>query len=245
MSTEESTKTQAQEIAAALRQIADAVEPLDLPTMYAGLTLTTTGVTDDAVKVAAIDAVAVAVAGKPGSTRAIAGGVFHHESGSRVGVVRVTAFDQVASPEERARVAELAELRAKVAELEAAKAGLEAHWRIYRDAKTGAPVAVCVPDSDYPHYDPTRFLSPDAYDTEAEAVAAIESFRIAGDEYGEWLITAYHIPNDAANCRVELRRSDRVVREFPYPAYKVWTLLAHWKEAPEVLAADESLAAGA
>lgn len=34
----------------------------------------------------------------------------------------------------------------------------------------------------------------------------------------------------AANLRVVLFRDGQQVREFTYPAYRIWTLLAHWTD---------------
>ncbi len=117
MSTQESTKTQAQEIASALRQIA--VEPLDVPRISAYMSLQVPGAETDDERIATVDAVGMAVLGKQGEARAMSDRTWHHNVHGRVGQgVMFGVFDAIASPEERARVAELAELRAKVAELE-------------------------------------------------------------------------------------------------------------------------------
>ncbi|MEP7738552.1 hypothetical protein ABKW28_12920 [Nocardioides sp. 31GB23] len=48
----------------------------------------------------------------------------------------------------------------------------------------------------------------------------------------------------AADLRVLVLLDGERVREFTYPAYRIWTLLAHWTEGIEVLAAELGLPAG-
>lgn len=48
----------------------------------------------------------------------------------------------------------------------------EVHYRLYHSPANG-PVVICVQDFDYPDYDANRIMSPDAYDTEEEAEAAL------------------------------------------------------------------------
>ena len=62
---------------------------------------------------------------------------------------------------------------------------------------------------------------------------------VAGDEYNGFTLTAYRIPDDTQDYRVELRRDGQLVREFGYPAYAVYTLLAHWRESSEVNPSDD------
>lgn len=57
---------------------------------------------------------------------------------------------------------------------------------------------------------------------------------VAGDTYGEFTLTAYDIPGNNQDYRVVLTRTGTIVREFAYPAYKIWTLLAHWRDNDEV-----------
>lgn len=56
---------------------------------------------------------------------------------------------------------------------------------------------------------------------------------IAGDTYNGHTITAYEVPG-SQDARVELRKGSELVREFVYPMYRVWTLIAHWRESDEV-----------
>lgn len=66
------------------------------------------------------------------------------------------------------------------------------------------------------------------------------------DQHGRWLL---RIHDDqliaeghtvAADNRVELTHDGVVVREFLYPSYRIWTLLAHWKDdlAPDAEAPE-------
>jgi hypothetical protein len=48
----------------------------------------------------------------------------------------------------------------------------EPHWRLYIN-RDGAPVAVCVTANDYPGYDAVRFLTEDAYETDNDALLAL------------------------------------------------------------------------
>jgi len=61
-----------------------------------------------------------------------------------------------------------------------------------------------------------------------------DSAPLAGDEYNGFTIDAFRIPGRPADARVVLRRGGELVREFEYPTYRVWTLLAHWRENVEV-----------
>lgn len=57
---------------------------------------------------------------------------------------------------------------------------------------------------------------------------------IAGDTYGDYTLIAHNIPNNPQDCRMVLSLNNHVIREFRYPTYKIWTLLAHWRDNPEV-----------
>lgn len=46
------------------------------------------------------------------------------------------------------------------------------HYRLYLHKEKG-PVVICVQNFDYPDYDETRILSPEAWDDEAEAEEAL------------------------------------------------------------------------
>ena len=48
----------------------------------------------------------------------------------------------------------------------------------------------------------------------------------------------------AADLRVLVLLNGERVREFTYPAYRIWTLLAHWAEGIEALAAELGLPPG-
>jgi hypothetical protein len=54
------------------------------------------------------------------------------------------------------------------------------------------------------------------------------------DQHGEFSLWVFDIPDNQADLRVELWRTGSLVREFTYPAYRICTLLAHWKDADEV-----------
>jgi hypothetical protein len=71
---------------------------------------------------------------------------------------------------------------------------------------------------------PVRYLEPD-------------SAPVAGDTYNNWTIDAYKIPGNTQDYRVVLSHDGTPIREWEYPAYKIWTLLAHWRENDEVQAA--------
>jgi hypothetical protein len=57
---------------------------------------------------------------------------------------------------------------------------------------------------------------------------------VAGDEYNGFTLVAYEIPDNRQDYRVEFRNDGELVREFLYPAYRIYTLLAHWREYDEV-----------
>ena len=62
-----------------------------------------------------------------------------------------------------------------------------------------------------------RYLEPDAAP-------------IAGDTYGDWTIDAFRIPGNPQDCLVVLRQAGIAVRKFTCPIYKIWTVLAHWRD---------------
>lgn len=66
----------------------------------------------------------------------------------------------------------------------------------------------------------------------------------AGDDHGEWSIRIYDdqpVPDGkkyAPENRVVILRNETQVRDFLYPAYRIWTLLAHWTEGLAALAEE-------
>lgn len=59
------------------------------------------------------------------------------------------------------------------------------------------------------------------------------------DTHGEYAIEVFDLEPGGADCFVVLRQGDEELKHFRYPAYKIWTLLAHWKEYDEVNPAAE------
>lgn len=59
------------------------------------------------------------------------------------------------------------------------------------------------------------------------------------DTYGEFALEVFDLEPGNDDCFVVLLRNDEEVKHFTYPAYKIWTLLAHWKEYDEVNPAAE------
>lgn len=111
------------DLAATLHAIAD-----DLATLagtgkasYVGLSIHPAG-EDDEATIAAVDIVGQALLGKPGETREMIGGSYHHGAHGNRGGVNVSVFNSVTPPRQRALEDELARLRAEVA---AAKAEAE------------------------------------------------------------------------------------------------------------------------
>lgn len=114
-------------IAARLHALADQLAAVaadaDLPEFHVTLSLQPRG-SDDEVTVPAIDAVGLALFGRPGATVAMSGSVFHHEASAEPeGGVSVSTFTSVTPPHLRAekeKVArlerELADARAKLAQ---------------------------------------------------------------------------------------------------------------------------------
>ena len=47
------------------------------------------------------------------------------------------------------------------------------HYRLYLSPRSGAPTVICVQDFDYLDYDARRILSPEAWDSEADAEEAL------------------------------------------------------------------------
>ena len=120
----------AAEIAAALRQIADRIVGLDLPEVHVRVDFQPHG--GEAVEVAAIDAIGVALSGSPGKPREMSNGTYHHDVRADFGLVTAAAYTSVMAPEERQQMAELERLRARVAEV-------DPDWYI---AQQGADVAI-------------------------------------------------------------------------------------------------------
>jgi hypothetical protein len=54
------------------------------------------------------------------------------------------------------------------------------------------------------------------------------------DTYGEFALEVFDLEPGNDDCFVVLLRNDEEVKHFTYPTYKIWTLLAHWKENDEV-----------
>ncbi|GAA2579563.1 hypothetical protein GCM10010435_65930 [Winogradskya consettensis] len=107
------------EIAAELRRIADDFETLagkDIAAPALSLAVQPRGTTDNGI-VAAVDAIAGVLLGKPGITRHMSGGVYHHDAGGYRGALRIDVFQQVSDPVAREQAAELARLRAELAAL--------------------------------------------------------------------------------------------------------------------------------
>lgn len=116
------------EAAAGLRQLADRVEILaadapDLPRPSFDITVMPGGggkldARDNDVVIEAIDAVATALFGVAGSTNRLSGGSFHRGARGAFGPVRVHVFDEVRDPDGEDLRAEVARLRAQLAERE-------------------------------------------------------------------------------------------------------------------------------
>lgn len=68
-----------------------------------------------------------------------------------------------------------------------------------------------------------------------------EGAAYAGADHGEWTVRAYDDQPVAegkkypANLTVKIAKSGQPWREFLFPSYKIWTLLAHWTEDLDVL----------
>lgn len=62
----------------------------------------------------------------------------------------------------------------------------------------------------------------------------LDPLPMAGDEYNGFTLMAYDIPDNRQDYRVEFAKDGEIIREFTYPAYKIWTLLAHWRDNDEV-----------
>lgn len=74
-----------------------------------------------ATTIDAADAVAEALLGKQATTYKLSGGTFHYGADGYRGPVEVRIYQQVAGPSEGDKDAEIANLRARVAELEAGR----------------------------------------------------------------------------------------------------------------------------
>ena len=107
-------------IAADLRRVADAfdaVSGLELKVPPFVVFDVQPGGTDQQI-MARVDAIGHALFGKPGKPQRMGGNTWHYNVSGTVGVVRVDVYDGIADPETPKREAELAALRARVAELE-------------------------------------------------------------------------------------------------------------------------------
>ena len=107
---------------AELRRIADALEtvPAGFGPSYVGLSIHA-GRSNQTASIAAVDAVAMAVIGKVGTTQRMGNGTYHHDASSYSGPVDVGIFQRVPSPAD----SELERLRAEVEALKAANARLD------------------------------------------------------------------------------------------------------------------------
>lgn len=110
-----------QVIADELRHIASDLEKLigsglSMPWFMIGIQPATGRRGHDQDVVAAVDAVAIALLGRPASGKRLSTSYMHIIEGKR-GPVEVNVYQSVSDPEERERDAELARLRAEVAEL--------------------------------------------------------------------------------------------------------------------------------
>jgi hypothetical protein len=103
-------------VVAELRRIADALEtvPPGFGPEYSSFSIHA-GRHGTAAAAVAVDAVAMAVLGKPGKTQRMSSGTYHHGADGPFTPINVKVFQQVPGPE----ASELELLRARVAELEA------------------------------------------------------------------------------------------------------------------------------
>jgi hypothetical protein len=110
-------------VVAELRRIADALEtvPPGFGPEYTSFSIHA-GKHGKAAAAVAVDAVAMAVLGKSGKTERMSGGTYHHGASGPFAPINVKVFQQVPGPE----ASELEQLRARVAELEAAQPVSEA-----------------------------------------------------------------------------------------------------------------------
>ena len=104
----------AAELAASLRELADKLATLGaMPVGYPAVTVHIQPYGDsDAGTVAVIDRFGMALSGRPGTTEQMSSGSFHHAVRATVSGIRVSVFNEVASPEQRELRAEIERLRA-------------------------------------------------------------------------------------------------------------------------------------
>lgn len=110
-----------------LREIADRIASLadnGIAAPFETLSIQPDPGADEATRVRMVDAVGEAVLGKPAQTAELSGGGHHHAARGFVGKVSVTVFCAVRPPDERD--AEIARLRAELAEVERVRANLAA-----------------------------------------------------------------------------------------------------------------------
>lgn len=69
----------------------------------------------------------------------------------------------------------------------------DVHYRLYLDHK-GKPAVICVQDFDYPDYDPARFLSPDAWNNEADAELALSALLRAVEMIASTMTVTVQLP---------------------------------------------------
>ncbi|MEO3780929.1 hypothetical protein ABGB16_29820 [Micromonospora sp. B11E3] len=106
----------AAEVAAALRTVADKFAALgEAPLPGVGVSVDILPHGGEEVEMAAIDLIGGALYGRPGQTRELSGGIYHHTAGAIVAGISVTAFTRVTPPAEREMRAELDRLRAELA----------------------------------------------------------------------------------------------------------------------------------
>lgn len=107
----------AADVVTALRAIADKISTLGdapLPNLYVSIALQPSG--GEEAQVAAVDAIGGALYGGPGCDVEMSGGNFHHDAKGYINGVAVDAYCRVTNPEVRETKAELARLRAQLAE---------------------------------------------------------------------------------------------------------------------------------
>ena len=113
-------------VATELRAIADALDTLastPLTRLYVTLQIQPSGADDDGQKIATIDAIGMAVVGKPGAVEPmIDGRSWHHDASGTRGPVGFSVYSSVTPPAERERLAEVAQLRAELDDLKAQRA---------------------------------------------------------------------------------------------------------------------------
>src|SRR6266508_2105127 len=107
------------DLATELHAIADDLAGLagrDLPELYLSIHMQPR-VQGDEAKIAAVDALAVALVGAPGQTVQLSGGSYHHRFNGRRGPVSIDGLQQVTPPEQQALQEEIERARAELERL--------------------------------------------------------------------------------------------------------------------------------